>query len=118
MKIRFHFTTLVLLGTATLADGQIQPQVARQWFAEAMKLCERDAGRLWGVSLCGPMVIVDQRSGTRATSQTEPQGPVPRFQGFVAQRSRHALKYGAPIKRKRFFLWVKHLQQCPAHAPV
>ena len=37
-------------------------------------LCERDAGRLWGVSLCGPMVIFDQATGTRATSQPEPDG--------------------------------------------
>src|ERR1043166_4178283 len=86
MKIRLHVTTLpllVLLGDATAVDAQVQPQLARQWFAEATKLCERDAGRLWGVSLCGPMVIVDQATGTRATSQTEPQGPPPRLPGLV-----------------------------------
>ena len=86
MKIRLHVTTLpllVLLGDATAVDAQVQPQLARQWFAEATKLCERDAGRLWGVSLCGPMVIVDQATGTRATSQPEPPGPVPRLPGFV-----------------------------------
>jgi hypothetical protein len=86
MKIRYHFNTLpllVLLGGATAADGQIQPQLAQRWFEEAKKLCERDAGRLWGVSLCGPMVIFDQRTGTRATSQPEPEGPTPRFSGFA-----------------------------------
>jgi hypothetical protein len=60
MKIRYRFNTLpllVLLGAATAADAQVQPQVAQRWFEEATKLCERDAGRLWGVSLCGPMVI-------------------------------------------------------------
>src|SRR5262245_60959933 len=36
-----------------------------------------------GVSLCGPMVIVDPATGTRATSQPEPEGPVPRFSGFA-----------------------------------
>ena len=50
---------------------------------EASKLCERDAGRLWGVSLCGPMVIFDQATGTRATSQPEPEGQPPRFPGFA-----------------------------------
>ena len=29
------------------------------------------------------MVIVDQATGTRATSQPEPEGPPPRFPGFV-----------------------------------
>jgi len=86
MKIRYHFNTLpllALLGAATAADGQVQPQLAQRWFEEAAKLCERDAGRLWGVSLCGPMVIVDQATGTRATSQPEPEGQPPRFPGFV-----------------------------------
>jgi hypothetical protein len=86
MKIRRHFNTLPLLaliGAATAADAQVQPQLAQRWFEEVTKLCERDAGRLWGVSLCGPLVIFDQRTGTRATSQPEPDGPVPRFPVFV-----------------------------------
>src|SRR5712671_1425783 len=74
---------LVLLGAATAAEAQVQPEIARRYFEEATKLCERDAGRLWGVSLCGPMVIVDQTTGTRATSQPEPAGPTPRFSGFA-----------------------------------
>jgi hypothetical protein len=86
LKIRYHLETLfllVLLGAAAAADAQIQPQLAQRYFDEAMKLCERDAGRLWGVSLCGPMVIVDQATGTRATSQPEPEGPPPRFSSFA-----------------------------------
>src|SRR3954471_7591409 len=86
MKIRRRFNTLpllALLGAVTAADGQVQPQVAQRYFAEATKICERDAGRLWGVSLCGPMVIFDQRTGTRATSQPEPDGPPPRFPGMA-----------------------------------
>ncbi len=74
---------LVLLGAATVADAQVQPQLAQRYFEEATKLCERDAGRLWGVSLCGPMVIFDQATGTRATSQPEPEGQPPRFSGFA-----------------------------------
>jgi hypothetical protein len=84
MKNRRSFNTLpllALLGAATAAYGQVQPQLAQRWFEEATKLCERDAGRLWGVSLCGPMVIVDTATGTRATSQPEPEGPPPRFSG-------------------------------------
>ena len=55
---------LVLLGAVTAADAQVQPQLAQRYFEEATKLCERDAGRLWGVSLCGLMVIVDQATRT------------------------------------------------------
>ena len=81
---RYHRSTLpllFLLGSAAVANGQVRPEVARRYFEEATKLCERDAGRLWGISLCGPMVIFDQRTGTRATSQPEPDGPPPRFPG-------------------------------------
>src|SRR5437868_2555355 len=86
MAVRYHLEMpflLVLLGTAAAADAQVQPQVAARYFKEATALCERDAGRLWGVSLCGPMVIVDQATGTRATSQPEPDGPPPRLSGFA-----------------------------------
>ena len=83
MTIRDHLNALfplVLLGTATAAAAQVQPQLAQRYFAEAKAICERDAGRLWGVSLCGPLVIVDPATGTRATSQPEPEGPPPAFQ--------------------------------------
>ena len=86
MGIRYRFNTLplfALLGAAAAAKGQVQPQVAQRYFEEARKLCERDAGRLWSVSLCGPLVIFDPRTGTRATSQPEPAGPAPRFPGVV-----------------------------------
>jgi hypothetical protein len=85
MQPRSHLNALFLwlLGAATAAEAQVQPELAKRYFEEATKLCERDAGRLWGVSLCGPMVIFDQATGTRATSQPEPEGPPPRFQGFA-----------------------------------
>ena len=72
---------LLLLGAATAAEAQVDSQLARRYFDEVTRLCERDAGRLWGVSLCGPMVIFDQATGTRATSRPEPEGPPPRFLG-------------------------------------
>jgi hypothetical protein len=86
MMIRFHFSAplaLLWLGLTSSADGQVDPLVARRYFDEATNLCERDAGRLWGVSLCGPMVIFDRATGTRATSQPAPDGPPPRFPGLA-----------------------------------
>jgi hypothetical protein len=86
MQTRSHLNALfllLLLGAATAAKAQVQPELAKRYFEEATKLCERDAGRLWGVSLCGPMVIFDPATGTRATSQPEPEGPPPRFPGFA-----------------------------------
>jgi len=72
MQARYDLNALfalMLLGAATAAGAQVRPEIARRYFDEATNLCERDAGRLWGVSPCGPMVIVDQATGTRATSR-------------------------------------------------
>jgi hypothetical protein len=86
MQTRYHLNALFLLllfRAATGAEAQVDPQLAQRYFEEATELCERDAGRLWGVSLCGPMVIFDPVTGTRATSQPEPEGQPPRFGGFA-----------------------------------
>ena len=50
MQTRYDLNALfllVLLGAATAADGQVQPQLAQRYFEEAKAVCERDAGRLW-----------------------------------------------------------------------
>ncbi len=80
---RVSVVLCLLAGAAPPAVAQVDQQRAQEYFKEARALCERDAGRLWGVSLCGPIVIVDQATGTRATSQREPDGPPPRLQGLV-----------------------------------
>jgi hypothetical protein len=86
MQTRYHLNApflFVLVGAAAAANAQVDPQLAQRYFEEVTALCERDAGRLWGVSLCGPMVIFDWATGTRATSQPEPDGQPPRFAGFA-----------------------------------
>ena len=74
---------LVLLGAATSANAQVDQQRAQAYFKEAQTLCERDGGRLWGVSICAPMVIADRRTQTFATSQPAPEGDRPRLLGLV-----------------------------------
>ena len=86
MRLPFRVTAplvLLLPGLSTNVKSQVDPLVAQRYFNEAARLCERDAGRLWGVSLCGPLVIFDQATGTRATSQPAPDGPPPRFPGLA-----------------------------------
>jgi hypothetical protein len=74
---------LFLVFAAVPSAGQVDQARAEQYFKEARALCERDGGRLWGVSLCGPMVIADATTGTIATSQPAPVGDRPRELGFV-----------------------------------
>jgi len=74
---------LFLVIAVVPAAGQVDKALAEQYFKEARALCERDGGRLWGVSLCGPMIIADATTGTIATSQPVPVGDRPRELGFV-----------------------------------
>jgi hypothetical protein len=73
----------LVAGLALPAVAQVDQQRAQEYFKEARALCERDGGRLWGVSLCGPMVIADLKTQTLATSQPAPDGPRPRLLGIV-----------------------------------
>ena len=75
--------TYVVIGHPRPAVAQVDQQRAQEYFKEAQALCERDGGRLWGVSLCGPMVIADLKTQTLATSQPAPDGPWPRVLGLV-----------------------------------
>lgn len=52
--------------------GGLEAAVAGRYFAEARALCARDGGRLWGRSLCGPMMFADP--STRAVVASEPGG--------------------------------------------
>jgi hypothetical protein len=72
-----------ILGRALPAVAQVDQERAQAFFKEAQALCERDGGRLWGVSLCGPMVIGDAATRTFATSQPAPDAPRPPIVGLV-----------------------------------
>lgn len=72
-----------LTAFAPPAAAQVDQQRAQEYFKEAQTLCERDGGRLWGVSICAPMVIGDARTQTFATSQPPPDAPRPKLIGLV-----------------------------------
>jgi hypothetical protein len=73
----------MLVGLAVTAAAQVDQERAEAYFKEAAAICQRDGGRLWGVSLCGPMVFADPRTRTLATNQPRPAGEWPRVLGFT-----------------------------------
>src|SRR5919109_4209816 len=81
------FCTAVLayavIGHAPPAAAQVDEQRAQAFFKDVQAVCGREGKRLWGISLCGPMVIADLRTQTIATSQPAPEGPRPRLLGIV-----------------------------------
>src|SRR5260221_288212 len=57
---------VLLLAAATSARAAIDPAAARRAFGELRAMCDRDAGNLWCVRLCGPTLFVER--GTRAVA--------------------------------------------------
>lgn len=80
--LRTVILACVAMGDPRPAAAQVDQQRAQQYFKEAQAICERDGGRMWGVSLCGPMVIADLK-GTIATNQPAPAGARPSGIGFL-----------------------------------
>ena len=72
----------LLLGQAALgitvpvpaSDQTIAPERAAQYFAEAEALSRQDGGRLWGVSLYGPIILVDPESHQAVANQADGEG--------------------------------------------
>jgi hypothetical protein len=80
-----HAATLLYVLTAfpPSAIAQVDQQRAQEFFREAQAVCKRDDGRLWGVSICMPLVIGDARTQTFATSQPPPNAPRPKLIGIL-----------------------------------
>ena len=47
---------------------------ARQIFTEARAICDRDGGRFWNHSLCGPVMLVDWRDRAVIANMADPDG--------------------------------------------
>jgi len=59
---------------ALAAESPIPIADARAVFAQAQSLCETDGGRLWGASLCAPIMLVDPKTRRIVASQADAKG--------------------------------------------
>ncbi len=59
---------------SSLATAAPDAAEAARLFAEARDLCERDAGKLWGQSLCGPILYVDYTDRATLANQKDAAG--------------------------------------------
>jgi hypothetical protein len=76
--IAASFAALCLLhrpaGSAEPAPtGNIDLTRASRWFAEFDSLCAQDGGALWGVSFCGPMLVVDPGTRQVVANRADPE---------------------------------------------
>ncbi len=81
--VRAGALALTALGCASSATAQVDQELADRYFEEARVLCEREGGRLWGVSLCGPMAFADPVTRTIATNRPAPEGDRPPTLGYA-----------------------------------
>lgn len=72
---------LALLACVVTAPARSEAQsaapdtkLAGRYFREAQELCSRDGGRLWGVSLCGPMLLVERETRAVVANQADGEG--------------------------------------------
>ncbi|HEL3849647.1 TPA: hypothetical protein UMZ03_000323 [Stenotrophomonas maltophilia] len=60
--------------TVMANERELSVAAAREVFLHAEQLCNGDQGRLWGHSLCGPMMLVDPGSRQVIASHADVQG--------------------------------------------
>lgn len=63
-----------ILPPVAAQSGGIDLAKARQYFQEARALCEKDDGKLWGISLCGAMIFADPATRMVAAHQADKEG--------------------------------------------
>jgi len=72
------FRKIMLLATIGCASapaaGAVRPDAAATFFDEAKAICNRDAGTLWGHTLCGPMLVVDPMDRSVVANRADGDG--------------------------------------------
>ena len=99
----------VVTALAVPAAAQVDHRRAQEFFKDVQAVCEREGKRLWGMSMCGPMVIHDSRTQTIATSQPAPEGPRPRLLGLNAPLQWGGVTWAA-------YMWETLVSAPPRHA--
>src|SRR5438094_5763367 len=75
--MRLLILLLILVPVAALGQA-IYPLLARQYFEETDEACRADGGKLWGVSLCGPMLFADSRTRALVANRADAEGRLTR----------------------------------------
>lgn len=91
MAMRCWRVGLVMAGTALVAPSgyadeaaPLNAKDAKAIFAEVRALCEADHGQLWGVSLCGPVLLVDPVTRDALASEADMAGALRERDGVFA----------------------------------
>src|SRR2546430_10023432 len=72
------------VGPSAAQTPPIDADKARQYFAEAKALSDRDNGALWRVPLCGPLLFVDYGTRYAVANQADTEGKLKPLDGVFA----------------------------------
>src|SRR5258708_21613336 len=76
---------LVLAAAPALPqEPAIDRALAKQYFAEAKSVSDKDNGALWGVPLCGPLLFVDPDTRDAVANQADLEGKLKPANGVFA----------------------------------
>ncbi len=70
----YLFTACVIVTLVPSSFAAIDQQLARSYFAEAQVACTADSGKLWGISLCVPMMFIDPQTRECVANQADSAG--------------------------------------------
>ena len=80
------FYTAIAPQIARAQSKGIDVAQAKQYFDEAQRICEKDAGELWGKSLCAPMIFTDQQTREVIANQADAESRLKKQDGvFVGE---------------------------------
>ena len=69
-----YFLPCACAGLLFAAPIPVDIGQAKGYFDEARAACEADGGRLWGLSLCGPLMFVERQSRLVVANQPDGKG--------------------------------------------
>src|SRR5258708_7760739 len=72
-------------------EPAIDHALARQYFAEAKSISDKDNGALWTVSLCGPLLFVNPDTRDAVANQADLDEKLKPVDGVFAGKARHSL---------------------------
>ncbi len=87
-KLHSFFLSLAFSSLAFGQQAAINPEFAQQYFQEMRAVSQKDGGRLWGVTLYGPMLFADPGTHRVVANQADKEGRLHEQNGvFLGQLS-------------------------------
>ncbi|MEI7037047.1 hypothetical protein [Fulvimonas yonginensis] len=122
MVLRSALPCLALAVLAPAAIGadapRLDPALAARYFREAAQLCQADGGRLWGKSLCGPILLVEPATRRVVANRADAEGQLhPEGGAYVGELPKSQTIANTAVDWAGVH-WSEMLWPLPEEAPV